>query len=358
MQRKIRVESVNLNAKCWVVRPGTRYKFAKEFISESFVAIGHLDGYLFGERRGISSPQDLQTIDEVINSSRFTRNVKSQVLNFIDDMNVGDVIFTMTSNQIIPGVIKSEAYFDPTTIRFQQNTDETFSIRRDVEWGSIIDRKDVPLTISRSFLAYQAVFSLGDYSTEVFHWLSSFFINEDGYYSSLRIEQKDSINHHALKTLSEVIDRIQVISLLAENSELNDDISLEYLHEQMEKLYEEGKLTLTAQQMLMSPGDFWLGLKTKSKRSGVIFLLLMAMIVGEIDNVAFASEDYKAEVPVAQAIIAKHSDVIMKGINIDKMKSQLMLETKKQNNKFVEANPNDYDEGDIPKDIDPPIVSN
>lgn len=51
MQRKIRVESVNLNAKCWVVRPGTRYKFAKEFISESFVAIGHLDGYLFGERR-------------------------------------------------------------------------------------------------------------------------------------------------------------------------------------------------------------------------------------------------------------------------------------------------------------------
>ena len=60
------------------------------------------------------------------------------------------------------------------------------------------------------------------------------------------------------------------------------------------------KLTLTAQQMLMSPGDFWLGLKTKSKRSGVIFLLLMAMIVGEIDNVVFASEDYKAEVPVAQ----------------------------------------------------------
>lgn len=160
----------------------------------------------------------------------------------------------MTSNQIIPGVIKSEAYFNPTTIRFQQNTDETFSIRRDVEWGSIIDRKDVPLTISRSFLAYQAVFSLGDYSTEVFHWLSSFFINEDGYYSSLRIQQKDSINHHALKTLSEVIDRIQVISLLAENSELNDDISLEYLQEQMEKLYEEGKLTLTAQQMLMSPG--------------------------------------------------------------------------------------------------------
>ncbi|GBO47689.1 MULTISPECIES: hypothetical protein [Pectobacterium] len=358
MQRKIKVESVNLNAKCWVVRPGTRYKFAKEFISDSFVAIGHLDGYLFGEKRSINSERDLVNISEIIDSDKFTRNVRSQVLNFISDMNVGDVIFTMTSSQIIPGVIKSEPYYDPNTIRIQQKDGETFSVRRDVEWGSIIDRKDVPLTISRSFLAYQAVFSLGNYSTEVFHWLSSFFIDGDGYYSSLRIEQKGSINHHALKALSEVIDRIQVIALLAENNNLTEDISLEYLKEQMEVMYEEGRLTLTAQQMLMSPGDFWLGLNTKSKKSGVIFLLLMALIVGEVNNVSFASEDYKREVPAAQAIIEKHGDIIKEGINIEKMKAQLMLETKKQNNKFVEANPNDFDDGDVPKDVDPSIVSN
>ena len=358
MQRKIKVESVNLNAKCWVVRPGTRYRFAKEFISDGFVAIGHLDGYLIGDKRNIDSKKEFLEISEIIDSNDFTTNVRSQIFSFINEMDIGDVVFTMTSNQIIPGVIKSKPYYDPDKIRIQQNDDETFSVRRDVEWGSIIDRKDVPVTISRRFLAYQTVFSLGDYSTEVYHWLSSFFINGDGYYSSLRIEQKDSINHHALKTLSELIDRIQVIALLAENDTLLETISLEYLKEQMEIMYDQGRLTLTAQQMLMSPGDFWLGLNTKSKKAGVTFLLLVALIVGDINNVSFASADFRREVPAAQAIINKHVDVIMEGINVDKMKEQLMLETKKQNNKFVEANPNDFDQKDVPKDVEPPIVSN
>lgn len=357
MQKKIKVDSVNLNARCWVVRPGTRYKFSKEFLAGQFVAIGHLDGYLFGDKRDLSQ-SDFLRINEVIESKDFTRNVKSQVMNFITDMKVGDVVFTMTSHAVIPGIVKSVALFDPKIIRPQENSRETFSIRREVEWGSPIDRYSVPLTISRKFLAYQAVFSLGDYSTEIYHWLSSFFINDDSYYSSLRIEQEGSINHHALKSLSEVIDRIQVLSLLAENSELKEDISLDYIKSQMELMYDDGRLTLTAQQMLMSPGDFWLGLKTQSKKSGVLFLLLMAMIVGEADNVAFASDVYKEQVPAAKAIMAKHGKMLTEDINIIKVREQLKLQPKKQNNKFVEANPNDFDDGDVPKDLDTNIVSN
>lgn len=357
MQKKIKVDSVNLNARCWVVRPGTRYKFSKEFLAGQFVAIGHLDGYLFGDKRDLSQ-SDFLRINEVIESKDFTRNVKSQVMNFITDMEVGDVVFTMTSHAVIPGIVKSVALFDPKIIRPQENSRETFSIRREVEWGSPIDRYSVPLTISRKFLAYQAVFSLGDYSTEIYHWLSSFFINDDSYYSSLRIEQEGSINHHALKSLSEVIDRIQVLSLLAENSELKEDISLDYIKSQMELMYDDGRLTLTAQQMLMSPGDFWLGLKTQSKKSGVLFLLLMAMIVGEADNVAFASDVYKEQVPAAKAIMAKHGKMLTEDINIIKVREQLKLQPKKQNNKFVEANPNDFDDGDVPKDLDTNIVSN
>jgi len=126
----------------------------------------------------------------------------------------------------------------------------------------------------------------------------------------------------------------------------------------MELMYDDGRLTLTAQQMLMSPGDFWLGLKTQSKKSGVLFLLLMAMIVGEADNVAFASDVYKEQVPAAKAIMAKHGKMLTEDINIIKVREQLKLQPKKQNNKFVEANPNDFDDGDVPKDLDTNIVSN
>ncbi len=358
MMNMIKVEQVNLNAKCWVVRPGTGYKYTSQFIEGGFIAIGHLDDVVLGnnsERIKYKDRTDLYLgIPEL---EKMSVNVKTQVESFILDMNIGDVVFTLTNRLIIPGVIKGGVYFDPLPIRVFREKKEAFSIRRTVEWGSPIDRKEMPIQFSRSLLAQQTVFSLGDYSRDVYHWLSSFFITKDGYYSSLRIEQKEDINHHALKSLSEVIDRIQVVSLMYENAKGELDITLDEIRVQMEIMADAGMLTLTSQQMLMSPGDFWLGLKTPSKKSGVLFILLMAMIVNDDMNVAFADENYKDEVSVAKQLVEKHGDTIKQNININKIKEQLKLKARKQNNKFVEANPNDFSDEDKPKDIPPQISS-
>jgi len=354
----IKVESVNINAKCWVVRPGVRYRYSSEFIDGGFVAMGHMDGIINQKDRGYLNFNDLQELESKYTEiSKLTVNVTSQINSFIFDMNVGDVVFTMTPSLIIPGIIKSDAYYDPKTIKLQQKTSETFSIRRTVEWGTPIKRSEIPLKFIKSFNAYQAIFSLGDFSKEIYHWLSSFFISGDGFYSSLRIEQPDSINHHALKMLSEVIDRIQVLSLLLENISPDDKINIDLamIQEHMERMSDEGLLNLTAQQMLMSPGDFWLGLKTGSKRSGVAFILLMAMIVSD-SNVSFAGTSYQSEEVIARELVTKHGAVVMEGINMAKIKKQLELGVGKQNKKFVEANPNDYEESDAPDNTDPKIV--
>ncbi|WP_039031172.1 hypothetical protein [Leclercia adecarboxylata] len=359
MSKKIQVEEVNLNAKCWVVRPGSGYKFTKQFIDGGFIAIGHLDKIVLGhENRELSFEDRRELYLAYPEISKLTTNVKAQIESFTIDMNVGDVVFTITGKLIIPGVIKSGLIYDPKPIRIYKDIRDLYSVRRAVEWGYPIDRSEVPLKFSKSLLAQQTVFSLGDNSKEVYHWLSSFFITKDGYYSSLRIEQKQDINHHALKSLSEVIDRIQVVSLLYENEDGELDLTLEYVKKQMEEMADAGKLTLTAQQMLMSPGDFWLGLKTPSKKAGIIFILFMAMIVNDDLNMAFASGNYQAEENIARKLVEKHKEVITKDINMEKMRSQLQLESRKQNDKFVEANPNDFTVDDRSKDLPPEISSN
>lgn len=358
MSKKIQVEEVNLNAKCWVVRPGTGYKFTKQFIEDGFVAIGHLDKIVQGgviRELTFSDRKTLYLSYPEIN--KLTRNVKAQIESFIFDMNVGDVVFTITGKLIIPGIIKSGLIYDPKPIRVYRDLIDRYSIRRAVEWGSPIDRSEVPLKFSKSLLAQQTVFSLGDNSREVYHWLSSFFITKDGYYSSLRIEQKNDINHHALKSLSEVIDRIQVVSLLYENTNEELNITFEDIQKYMEEMADAGKLTLTAQQMLMSPGDFWLGLKTPSKKAGIIFILFMAMIVNDDLNMAFASDHYKEEVKTARKLVDKHKDTVTQGINMEKVRDQLQLVSGKQNDRFVEANPNDYTPADGRKDLPPELSS-
>lgn len=358
MSKLIQVEEVNLDAKCWVVRPGAGYKFTNQFYTGGFVAIGHLDDIVFGhEIRELSFEDRKQLYLEYPEINKLTSNVKAQIESFTVDMEVGDVVFTITGKSIIPGIIQSGLFYDPEPIRIYRDIRDRYSIRRAVAWGYPIDRSEVPLKFSKSLLAQQTVFSLGDNSKEVYHWLSSFFITKEGYYSSLRIEQRSDINHHALKSLSEVIDRIQVVSLLYENTDEELDISLAYVQAQMEEMADAGKLTLTAQQMLMSPGDFWLGLKTPSKKAGIIFILFMAMIVNDDLNMAFASGKYNEEVEVARKLVEKHRDVITEGINMDKVRGHLQLESGKQNNKFVEANPNDYNVDDVPKNLPPELSS-
>ncbi|MCK7110268.1 hypothetical protein L8P34_01680 [Enterobacter kobei] len=332
----ITVQRVDLTAKCWVVRPGVRYKHFSYFLENNVIATAHLDGLSPGQidfETEITREDISDRIDELDNIA--SRNIYTQIESFIADMRVGDVVFTLSGDVVVPGVITSLPYFEREQISNERGNDG-FHVRRSVTWGEHIRRRDVPLALQKSFNAYQAVFSLGEKSDEVLHWLMSFFITDETFCTSLRIEQHDAIKHHTLKQLSELVDRVQVIALLIGEG-FEGEFSNEVVQSQMERFYEDGQLSLTAQQMLMSPGDVWLQFKTRNRIAGIAFLMIMGAIFNQ--NVAFASvEDNQIREEVLPFIAGK-SEVAKSGLNFERVSQSLALHVKRQNRSFVNANP-------------------
>ncbi|HGM7289039.1 MULTISPECIES: hypothetical protein [unclassified Serratia (in: enterobacteria)] len=358
MDNNFKVDTVNTDSKCWVVRSGVRYRYVSKFYEDGFVATGHLDDFAIDEEV-LSKEINYENIDESIDGFNLinSRNVKTQIENFIIDMQIGDVVFTLDANYVIPGVIKSGVYYSLDDISDQ----EQFRVRRAVAWGDPIARRTIPLTIQRSFNAYQTIFSLGDNSKEIFHWLMSFFISGDDYFSSLRVDQPGELKHHTLKQLSELIDRIQVLSILiaekyAENNNLQEEgyrVSYAELQDAMWRYSEEGLLDLTSQQILMSPGDVWLKFSNSSKVAGAIFLYLILTTSSPGKTIQFSEEVYGQELEKVMAIVDDNRDVLNHNLNIEKIKRQLILNAAKQNNQLVENEPTKNTGDGFPEDGEP-----
>lgn len=344
----LKIGIVNLASKCWVVRPGVRYRFTSEFIENEIIATAHLDNLQINELT-FSDPitqANKASLLEGFNAIT-AKNVKPQIESFVIDMKVGDVVFTLNSSQVIPGIIKSNPYY--ATDIFPAN--EGFKVRRDVQWGDPIPRNRIPITIQKSFNAYQAIFSLGDNSKEVFHWLSSFFIDGNDYYSSLRIEQSAALKHHTLKQLAELIDRIQVLSIMISEHQSNDEnplnINYEDLKNAMVRYSNGGLLDLTSQQILMSPGDLWLKFSSQSRYAGVAFLYLILTTISPAQELEFTNQTYTSNLAEITELIESNRNVIEYELDIPSIRRQLILSAANQNSEFVDSN---IEEDDFPSD--------
>ncbi|WP_285432231.1 hypothetical protein [Pseudomonas sp. fls2-241-R2A-110] len=349
------VKSANLKSKCWVVRPGVRYRFIEHFLDDGFVAMGHLDDEWL-EQESLDCLRDAEgeriySICSEINE-KLSINTRAQVISFVNEMCVGDVVFTLSKNYIYPGVITS----DPIVERLALSANESFQVRRRVNWGDRIDREKIPVTLTKSFNAYQAVFSLGESSKEIHHWLSSFFISDEHYFSSLRVDQAGSLSHHSLKNLSEIMDRLQVLSILIGechggrlDQEFVENLSLDQILSFMSQFDEQGLLLLTSQQVVMSPGDLWYGLKSTSVRTGVAFLVGVALLFDQ--SIAFADPHLNAVCKEVTPIVAQNIETLKKDVDFVDVKKKLWVGVSKQNKSFVEREQSPKQE--FPNDGDP-----
>ncbi|WP_162884964.1 hypothetical protein [Pseudomonas syringae] len=348
------VKSANTSSKCWVVRPGARYRFISQFIEDSFIAMGHLDTVDLSQTDldalGEAEGESVYSICSKLKSD-LSINIRAQVVSFVNEMIEGDVVFTLSGGYIYPGVITSKAYLEKLPL----SKSETFQVRRKVVWGSKIDRNNIPVTLSKSFTAYQAIFSLGDKSKEIHHWLNSFFVSKDKFHTSLRVEQEGALSHHALKNLSEIMDRLQVLSLLVGRQEPSDlgegqtGYSLDFLLSSMDAFAAEGLLNLNQQQLTMSPGDIWYELPTKCIRTGVAFLVGMGMLFGQ--SIAFADPALHAVCEEVTPLVSQCMAELQKDVNMDGIKKSLWVKVPTQNKKFVQESPEPSD--DFPEDGDP-----
>lgn len=344
------VRHTNLKSKCWVVRPGSRYRFINDFLGRGCIAMAHLDdAYLdSAEIENLRSAEG-EAVYSFCNElpTKLTINTRGQVLAFIREMEVGDVVFTLSGTNVYPGIITGNPY----AINDNFSEAERFSIRRNVSWGDPIDRGHIPVTLTKSFHAYQAVFSLGEKSKEIHHWLNAFFVSNETYYSSLRVNQPGDLSHHSLKNLSEIMDRLQVLSLMVGDDKIDGSthVDLNLLLEQMRVFGDEGRLVLTSQQAVMSPGDLWYGFKTSSRRAGVAFLLGAAMLFNQ--QIAFADSELEAIRQEIAPIMQEHIVTLQKDVDLPAVQRSLLVKPASQNRSFVDHAADNLEESkQLPKD--------
>ncbi|HDT4586534.1 TPA: hypothetical protein QHQ13_001897 [Escherichia coli] len=128
-QRAISVQHVDLNVKCWVVRPGIKYRYFADFLERNMVATAHLDR-LSPDQIDFNDEINHENINQKVDGldTIGSRNIHTQIENFLIDMQVGDVVFTLSGDMVVPGVIASSAYFERECL----GNNEGFHVRRRV----------------------------------------------------------------------------------------------------------------------------------------------------------------------------------------------------------------------------------
>lgn len=353
------VKNIDLSSKCWVVRPGVRYRFINEFIEDGFIATAHLDDVELTQddidELRYAEGEHIYTLCTKFNPE-LSNNTRAQVISFIKEMSEGDVVFTLSGGFVYPGIVKSAPYLEMLPL----SKDENFQVRRKVAWGDRIERDKIPVTLSKSFTAYQAVFSLGGNSKEIHHWLNSFFISDERFCASLRVEQRAALSHHALKNLSEIMDRVEVLSRLIGGEESFElfNTAAPYRSDVLKKAMAEfacqGILSLKQQQLTMSPGDIWYELPTRCKRTGVIFMVTMAMLFSQ--SVAFADPALAEISREVSPIVQRSLEEIKEGVDFQSVQRELWLNVPAQNEEFVKQDLNVSD--DFPDDESSPYSVN
>ncbi|ENT2862702.1 hypothetical protein ACQU0Y_004089 [Salmonella enterica subsp. enterica serovar Reading] len=363
------IQDIPKNSKFWVVRSGDGGMFYDHFVHNSIAAIGHIDAMEFSNQT-LSNKEEViklvhnykNTLLEKKETLASASNKAGQVLRFINEMSVGDIIITLDAKRIIVGKITSNPYKDiesVTLLNVDGITDEKllkFSLRRNVEWGKTQFRDKLPLAINNSFRANQTVFSANEYWKELNHWLSVAFISDNEAYISSRIEQTEGINNLDIAQYSIIINKIEAIAqTIADNDNLDfDNKELLALFENTYKeLRKNRTFTVTTQQVFLSPGDLWA--KTSGSRKKSLLVVCTFLIMFNIEP-SFADDKDKIFFDNNYESISLLINKVKNDENFEEVKSGLALKvpTQKLNKKYKPANPQKkcYDDDVEPDDFE------
>ncbi len=288
------IHDVPSNRRFWVVRSdgGAYYS---HFLANSLVAIGHLDNMDYSqstltnaeekERLLIGYRRSLIDNNEQLASAS---NKAGQVSRFINEMNIGDYVITLSASRIVVGVITSQAYKSTESVTILNDDGSTneslmqYSLRRNVMWGRSQDRGELPLVINNSFRANQTVFSANEHWKELNHWMSVAFISDGEAYISARIEQREGINNLDIAQYAIIINKIEAIaeSLVQNSTEHMTNEELILLFKQTyRQLRTDRSFTVTTQQVFLSPGDLWAKISGGRQKS-LVFVCAFLMMFG------------------------------------------------------------------------------
>lgn len=292
----MRLHTLDPNLKYWVVRPGSNGRYFEHFRSNNVMCLGHMDQVpVLGE--GIISKDDIEYIDIEIkkienakpndkreSSSQITKKV-SQIKTFISEMSVGDIVFTLDSDRVLIGTIKSEPFVEDTPIIAHDKKGHPsslyYKLRRDVEWEHPKPRQDIPFMVRSSLVANPTVFSLESHKLMLNHWLFSLFRQDDKIYFSTQLGSEHGISQFHVTEFQRIIQKLELITDKIDNKEINcQTVFDDEFFSKIESLYIEkglkSEFTLTTKNVFMSPGNIWSEMIASEAKAAIFTALLSA----------------------------------------------------------------------------------
>lgn len=241
----------------WVVR-ASGGDYVRHFLKHGLVAIGHIDELALAA--GEVSASTLEKLGEALKRkfpdkprSSVTSHV-NQVKSFCKDIAADDIVVTVTSRSLIIGRVTGTAYVDSAPLFYTDVNRVEYelkqSLRRNVEWGPEISRRNVPAALEMTMLAHQTVFNLDKYWDSIYHLLYPCFRFGDRLYLSTNIRQASALDNYSISQLFGLLSGVEAAArefdAIGENAE---DIDVAQLS--------SNNLNLTSKAEFMSPGAIW-----------------------------------------------------------------------------------------------------
>ncbi|WP_413490228.1 hypothetical protein [Shewanella baltica] len=209
-------------------------------------------------------------------------------------MSIGDIVFTLDSDRVLIGTIKSEPYFEngPIIARDKKGHPSQlhYKLRRNVEWEHPKPRQDIPFMVRSSLVANPTVFSLESHKLMLNHWLFSMFRLDDKIYFSTQLGSEHGISQFHVTEFQRIIQKLELITDKIDNKEINlKTVFDDEFFSNIDSLYIEkglkSEFTLTTKNVFMSPGNIWSEMIASDAKAAIFIALLSASFGLSAENI-------------------------------------------------------------------------
>jgi hypothetical protein len=204
----------------------------------------------------------------------------SQAKSFIYEMKPADWVITIGAGSVRFGRIVSKPFFDNKPIVVVYDAERgrivecDMHLRRRVEWGPSIPRRNLPYGLLMSLKANQTVFCVDAKWDAIYHTLYPAFLRDNKLYLSAKIKSDRAIKNHDISTIFKLLDEVEVIGKSASRNSKESDFEKTF-----HQFIEGDELTITTKAQFHSPGEIW---------------NVISGVAGQIDLSSWAAKSFAA----------------------------------------------------------------
>lgn len=181
-------------------------------------------------------------------------NRASQAMSFISEAEIGDLVISVNSKNILIGRIESDFEIDSKQLWIRYKSGKSvsldFNFRRKVTWAGSIPRYKLPSRLAKGILGQQTFYSLNGYKAEVYSLIAPFVQIDDSVTATFRIEKKEKISTYHYQVLTR--QALQSEYIADEIDELSNQKSCQNLINEYRSYSKNSTSTIKAE--FSSPG--------------------------------------------------------------------------------------------------------